>query len=82
MLIFACSYLANNFFFPLFYLHGLDTMSAFKEVGESKRFSLSKEVLDLAQHAIMLVPCEWEGCQIVLNSWQALLKVNVTIHQS
>jgi len=57
-------------------------MSAFKEVGESKRFSLSKEVLDLAQHAIMLVPCEWEGCQIVLNSWQALLKVNVTIHQS
>lgn len=57
-------------------------MSAFKKVGESKRFSLSKGMLDLAPHVIMSVPCEWEGCQIVLNSWQTLAKVNITIHQS
>ena len=51
-------------------------------MGGPKRFSLSEDMVELAQHAMMPMPCEWEACQIVLNSWQTLLKVNVTIHQS
>ncbi|KAI6044258.1 hypothetical protein EDC04DRAFT_2643766 [Pisolithus marmoratus] len=39
------------------------------------RFLLSKDdLLPLAYNAIKPTPCEWEGCQIVLNSWQTLSK--------
>lgn len=42
---------------------------------EPLRFLLSRdELLALACNAIKPTPCEWEGCQIVLNSWQTLLK--------
>lgn len=42
---------------------------------EPLRCLLSKDdLLALACNAIKPTPCEWEGCQTLLNSWQTLLK--------
>lgn len=42
---------------------------------EPLRCLLSKDdLLALACNAINPTPCEWEGCQILLNSWQTLFK--------
>ncbi|KIJ65721.1 hypothetical protein HYDPIDRAFT_131134 [Hydnomerulius pinastri MD-312] len=38
-------------------------------------FEVSKDrVLELAHSIIQLMPCEWEGCSMTLNSWQTLAK--------
>ncbi|KAG6334193.1 hypothetical protein ID866_4893, partial [Astraeus odoratus] len=55
-------------------------MSAFKEVEEPSKFLLSKgDLLDLVQNVIKSMPCEWEGCQKELNSWQTLSKVTAVL---
>lgn len=44
------------------------------------QFSLSTDqALEVAHNVMKLTPCEWEGCQTMLNSWQALSKVIIII---
>ncbi|KAF8845183.1 hypothetical protein BDN67DRAFT_1065545 [Paxillus ammoniavirescens] len=42
---------------------------------ETLEFDLSKEgAIHFARHVIQTMPCEWEGCPIILNSWVTLAK--------
>jgi hypothetical protein len=43
--------------------------------GPSALLLSSHEISNIAHHIIKPMPCEWEGCTVILNSWYNLTKV-------
>jgi hypothetical protein len=45
------------------------------KIVETLEFDSREGAIHFARHVIQMMPCEWEGCPIILNSWVTLAKV-------